>query len=155
MAHPLGAVVAVVEAELTTPQRPTAECKGAEVMAEVDKAERLAEVAKVERQAEVAKVERLAEVAKVERLAEVAKVERLAEVAKVERLAEVDKVERLAEVVQAVVVVAKIRNCLKCLIPLSVMAMVNLIGEVLNQMAILVVFGLRQPLVQVELVLKI
>ena len=33
MAHPLGAVVAVVEAELTTPQRPTAECKGAERMA--------------------------------------------------------------------------------------------------------------------------
>ena len=110
MAHPLGAVVAVVEAELTTPQRPTAECKGAEVMAEVAKAERQAEVAKVE---------------------------------------------RLAEVVQAVAEAVKIRNCLKCLIPLSVMVMVSLIGAVLNLMAILAHLSRHQHLVQVALVLKI
>ena len=135
--------MAVVEAELTTPQRPTAECKGAEVMAEVDKAERQAEVAKVERQAEVVKVERLAEVAKVERLAEVVKVERLAEVAKVERQ------------VQVVAVAVKIRNCLKCLILHLEMAMVSLTGAVLNLMAISALLGHLPLLVQVAHVLKI
>jgi len=143
MAHPQGAVVAVVEAELTTPQRPTAECKGAEKAVEVVQVERLAEVAKAERLAEVVKVERLAEVAKVERLAEVDRVERLAEVAKVERQ------------VQVVAVVAKIRNCLKCLILHSVMAMVNLIGGGLSLMAILEYSDHLLLLVQAELVLKI
>ena len=125
MAQPLGAVVAVVEAELTTPQRPTAECKGAEVMAEVAKAELQEEVAKAERQAEVAKVERQAEVAKV------------------------------VLQVQAVAVVVKIRNCLKCLIPLSVMVTVSLTGAVLNLMAISVLLGHRPLLVQGAHVLKI
>ena len=49
MAHPLGAVVAVVEAELTTPQRPTAVSKGAEMVAVAVKMERLAEAVEVER----------------------------------------------------------------------------------------------------------
>ena len=145
MAQPLGAVVAVVEAELTTPQRPTAVCKGAE---------RLAEMVKVERQAEMAKVERLAEMAKVERLAEMAKVERLAEVAKVERLAEMAKVALRVQVV-VVAVVAKIRNCLTFQILRLAMVTVSLIGAVLSQMAILVVSGRHQLLVQVELALKI
>ena len=136
MAHPLGAVVAVVEAELTTPQRPTAVSKGAVRMAEVVKMERLAEVAKVERMAEMAKVERMAEMAKVERLAEVAKVDL-----------------RVQAVVVAVV--AKIRNCLMCLIPLLVMAMVSQTGGVLNQMAILAVSVRHLLLVQAGLVLKI
>ena len=118
MAHPLGAVVAVVEAEQTTPQRPTAVFKGAE---------RLAEMVKVERQAEVAKVERLAEMAKV----------------------------ALRVQVVVVAVVAKIRNCLTFQILRLAMVTVSLIGAVLSQMAILVVSGLHQLLVQVELALKI
>ena len=100
-------------------------------------------------------MERLAEVAKAERQAEVAKVERLAEVAKAERQAEVAKAERLAEVVQAVVVAVKIRNCLKCLILRSVMAMENLTGGDLSLMAILDHLGHLLLLVQVALVLKI
>ena len=112
-------------------------------------------MAKAERLAEVAKVERQAEAAKAERQEEVAKVERQAEVAKVERLAEVAKVERLAEVVQAVAEAVKIRNCLKCLIPLSVMVMVSLTGAVLNLMAISVLLGHRPRLVQGAHVRKI
>ena len=145
MAQPLGAVVAVVEAELTTPQRPTAVCKGAE---------RLAEMVKVERQAEVAKVERLAEMAKVERLAEMAKVERLAEVAKVERLAEMAKVALRVQVV-VVAVVAKIRNCLTFQILRLAMVMVSLTGAVLNLMAISALLGHRPLLVQGARVRKI
>ena len=125
MAHPLGAVVAVVEAELTTPQRPTAVSKGAEVMAEAVKMERMVEAVQVGRLAEAVKAVRLAEAVKAVRLAEVVRVGRLAEAVKVERA------------VQAVAVVVKIRNCLKCLIPLSVMAMASLTGAVLNPMAIL------------------
>gem|GEM_PF-6174545 len=127
MAHPLGAMVAVVEAEQTTPQRPTAVFKGAE---------RLAEMVKVERQAEVAKVERLAEMAKVERLAEMAKV-------------------ALRVQVVVVAVVAKIRNCLTFQILRLAMVTVSLIGAVLSQMAILVVSGRHQLLVQVDIALKI
>ena len=125
MAHPLGAVVAVVEAELTTPQRPTAECKGAE---------------------------ELAEAVKVEVMAEAVEVKRLAEVVRLERQAEVEQVERM---VQAVVVVAKIRSCLKCLILLLAMEMAILTGAVLNQMAILAHLSRHQHLVQVAHVLKI
>ena len=143
MAQPLGAVVAVVEAELTTPQRPTAVSKGAEMVAVA---------VKMERQAEVVEVERLAETVEVERLAEAVEVERLAEAVEVERLAEVEQVERM---VQAVVVVAKIRSCLKCLILLLVMEMASLTGAVLNQMAILAHLSRHQHLVQVAHVLKI
>ena len=143
MAQAPGAVVAVVEAELTTPQRPTAVCKGAEIIAEVAKAERQAEVAKAERQAEVAKAEQQAEVAKAERQAEVAKAERQAEVAKV------------VLQVQVVAVAAKIQSCLKCLILHSVMAMENLIGGGLSLMAILEHSGRHQLLVRVALALKI
>ena len=125
MAHPLGAVVAVVEAELTTPQRPTAVSKGAEMVAVAVKMERLAEAVEVERLAEAVEVERLAEAVEVERLAE------------------------------AVVVVAKIRSCLKCLILLLVMEMASLTGAVLNQMAILAHLSRHQHLVQVAHVLKI
>ena len=124
MAQTLGAVVVVVEAELTTPPRPTAVSKGAEMVAVV---------AKMERQAEAEQLERLAEVERLERQAEAEQLERL---------------------VQAVAVVAKIRNCLKCLILLLVMAMVSQIGAVLNQMAILVLLSRHQHLVQVALALK-
>ena len=56
MALQPGAVVAVVEAELTTPQRPTAECKGAEEMAEAVKVERQAVVVQVGRQVQAVAV---------------------------------------------------------------------------------------------------
>ena len=143
MAHPLGAVVAVVEAELTTPQRPTAVCKGAERMAEAVKVERLVEAVKMGRLAEAVQVGRLAEAVKAVRLAEAVRVGRLAEAVKVERA------------VQAVVVAVKIQNCLKCLILRLVMAMANLTGGDLSPMAILEHSGRHQLLVQVELALKI
>jgi len=126
MAQAPGAVVAVVEAELTTPQRPTAVCKGAEIIAEVAKAERQAEVAKAERQAEVAKAERQAEVAKV-----------------------------VLQVQVVAVVVAKIRNCLMFQILRLEMEMASLIGAVLSLMVTLVVLGHLPLLVQGALVLKI
>ena len=135
MAQAPGAVVAVVEAELTTPQRPTAVCKGAEIIVEVAKAERQAEVAKAERQAEVAKAERQAEVAKAERQAEVAKV--------------------VLQVQVVAVVVAKIRNCLMFQILRLEMEMASLIGAVLSLMVTLVVLGHLPLLVQGALVLKI
>ena len=81
-----------------------------------------------------------------------AKVERQAEVAKVERQAEVAKV---VLQVQAVAVVVKIWNCLTFQILRLAMVTVSLIGAVLSQMAILVVSGRHQLLVQVELALKI
>ena len=143
MAQPLGAVVAVVEAELTTPQRPTAVSKGAEMVAVA---------VKMERQAEAEQVERMAEAVEVERQAEAVEVKRLAEVGRLERQAEVEQVERL---VQVVAVAVKIRNCLKCLIPLSVMVTVSLTGAVLNLMAISALLGHRPLLVQGARVLKI
>ena len=142
MAHPLGAVVAVVEAELTTPQRPAAVSKGAEVMAEAVKMERLAEAVKMGRLVEAVQVGRLAEAVRVGRLAEAVKVERAVRAVKVER-------------VVLAVVVAKILNCLKCLILRSVTAIVSQIGAVLNQMAILAHLGRHQHLVQGARVLKI
>ena len=138
MAHPLGAVVVVVEAELTTPQRPTAVSKGAETVAVAVKMERMAEAVKVERQAEVVLVERQAEAEQVERQAEAEQVERQAEVEQVERQAEAVKVVLL---VQAVAVAVKILNCLMCLIPLLVMVTASQTGAVLNLMAISVVLG--------------
>ena len=143
MAQPLGAVVAVVVAEPTTPQRPTAESKGAERMAEAVKMERLAEAVKMGRLAEAVQVGRLAEAVKAVRLAEAVRVGRLAEAVKVERA------------VQAVVVAVKIQNCLKCLILLLAMEMASLTGAVLNQMAILAHLSRHQHLVQVAHVLKI
>ena len=125
MAHPLGAVVAVVEAELTTPQRPTAECKGAVRMAEAVKMERL--------------VQAVAEAVKMERL--------------VQAVAEAVKVERLVQAV--VVVAVKIQNCPKCLILRLVMAMENLTGGDLSLMAILEHSGHLLLLVQVGRALKI
>ena len=143
MAHLLGAVVAVVEAELTTPQRPTAVSKGAEIIAEVVKMERLAEAVKMERLAEAVKVERLAEAVKVERLAEAVKVERAVRAVKVER------------VVLAVVVAVKIRNCLMFQNLRLEMAMASQTGGGLNQLAILAVSVRHLLLVQAGLVLKI
>ncbi|OFO30408.1 hypothetical protein HMPREF3052_00015 [Neisseria sp. HMSC056A03] len=59
MDRPRGAVVAVVEALLPTPPRPTAECKGAERKVEAVKAERKVEAAKVERKVEAVKAVRV------------------------------------------------------------------------------------------------